>query len=66
MQKWNNPRLFYLHKFIKPVPVTCPECGTELTIDEEELYCNHCGLVCSSSIDYVAGFKIDLPYGVRL
>ena len=34
--------------------------------DEDEAYCTRCGLVTSASIRYVAGKKIDLPYGIRL
>ena len=64
-KKWNNPRLFYLKSFIKPLPQTCPECGNTLdtTIDEDETICSHCGLVTSASIEYVGLEKIDLPYG---
>lgn len=66
--KWKDPRLFFLKSFVKPRPSTCPECGAELTTteDEDEAYCTDCGLVTSASNCYVAGFKIDLPYGIRL
>lgn len=45
----------------------CPECGgnIEYTTDEDEYYCTKCGLVTQSSNEYVAGFRIDLPYGRR-
>lgn len=64
-KSWLNPRLFYLQSFIKPLPQYCPECEGELdtTIDEDETICIQCGLVCSSSIEYAAGIKIDLPHG---
>ena len=63
--KWKDPRLFFLKSFVKPHPSTCPECGAELTTteDEDETICTGCGLITSMSIEYVAGEKIDLPYG---
>jgi hypothetical protein len=64
-EKWDNPRLFYLHKFVKPLPTSCPECGCDLTTteDEDETICTGCGLITSMSIEYVGLQKIDLPYG---
>lgn len=59
-------RLNYLKTFIKPQRNICSECGNELTVDEDEIYCEDCGLIASSSIRYVAGHKIDLPQGLRL
>jgi ribosomal protein S27AE len=58
-------RLAYLKKNHKPLSSKCPECGNDLTPteDEDEIYCTHCGLITSMSIEYVAGMKIDLPYG---
>ena len=46
----------------------CPECKQSIITDNEnmEYYCSHCGLIVSTNIRYVAGFKIDLPYGLRL
>ena len=45
----------------------CPECKT-LTIKSSEdrsyEYCTKCGLITRASSDYVAGLKIDLPYGI--
>ena len=70
--KWLEPeqyqkleRLLYLKSFNKPLPSYCPECKNPLdtTIDEDETICSHCGLVTSMSIEYVAGFKIQLPHG---
>ena len=63
--RWINRRLFYLKSFVKPLPNICPECGNALTTtdDEDETICSSCGLITSMSIDYVAGQKIDLPYG---
>lgn len=68
-EEWITPRLFYLKSFVKPQRTTCPECHGEIeysTEDEDEAYCTRCGLVTSASIRYVAGNKIDLPYGIRL
>ena len=64
-KRWLNPRLFYLHTFVKPLPSTCPECGCDLTTteDEDETICTGCGLITSMSIEYVAGTRITLPYG---
>jgi hypothetical protein len=46
----------------------CVECfSTEFSIDEDyEIKCAKCGLVHAKSIPYVAGEKIDLPWGVLL
>lgn len=65
MDKWENPRIYFLRKFVKPLPNTCPECGAELstTIDEDETICTKCGLITSMSIEYVAGTRITLDYG---
>ena len=67
MNDWKkeDPRLLFLKSFIKPLPQFCPECDSELdhTIDEDETICSKCGLVTSTSIEYVAGQKIDLPHG---
>jgi len=65
MEKWNNPRLFYLNSITKPLPTTCPECHGDLTTndDRDETLCSSCGLIVSASIEYVAGIRIDLPYG---
>ena len=64
-KKWINPRLFYLHTFVKPLPTICPECGSDLTTteDEDETICTGCGLITSMSIEYVGLRKLDLPYG---
>lgn len=64
-EKKQEQRLLYLKSFIKLLPHYCPECGCELstTIDEDETICTNCGLITSMSIEYVAGQKIDLPYG---
>lgn len=62
-------RRFYISKCINHQSLKyCPECGGEVDIneDEDEAYCTICGLVTSASICYVAGIKIDLPYGIRL
>lgn len=70
-EKWENPRGYYLKSILNHESLKyCPECGHEIeyssTDDEDESYCTHCGLITSASIQYVAGIKIDLPYGLRL
>ena len=68
--RWLNPREFYINTFINHEPLNhCPECGGEIKYsseDEDEAYCTHCGLIVSASSRYVAGMRIDLPYGIRL
>jgi len=47
----------------------CPECGTftiALSLDKSYEYCTECGLITRASIDYVAGQRIDLPYGILI
>ena len=48
-------------------PTICPECQTRtIILDEEkcEEYCTHCGMVTRAASCYVAGEKIELPYGL--
>ena len=58
-------RLNYLKTFVEALPEYCPECNNILisSQDEDETYCNKCGLITSMSIEYVAGQKINLPHG---
>lgn len=70
LDKWLQPeeyrkqqRLLYLKTFMKPIPEYCPECGDSLIHDETETYCQHCGLLTSSNIEYVAGIHIIFDYG---
>ena len=70
-KKWLNPRKYYINSFLNHESLkNCPECGGEIEYsspdDEDEAYCINCGLITSASIQYVAGQKIDLPYGIRL
>ena len=69
-KKWLDPRRYYINSFLNHQSLQfCPECGAEIeyfTEDEDEAICTHCGLITSASICYVAGVKIDLPYGIRL
>ena len=47
----------------------CPECKTltiKLSEDKSYEYCTECGLITRASITYVAGQRIDLPYGILL
>lgn len=64
-----NPRTHYIKSFLNTQKLDkCPECGGKITYeneDEYEAYCTRCGLVTTASIEYVAGIKIDLPYGRR-
>ena len=67
-EKYHEYRLSYIKSFNKPLSHLCPECSGELTTseDEDEIICTKCGLVTSASISYVAGIKINLPYGINL
>ena len=69
-QKWLDPKKFNRQQCLNHKPLNkCPECHGQIeysTEDEDEAYCTECGLIVSASIAYVAGFKIDLPYGLRL
>ena len=71
--KWLYPeeaekdeRLRYIRKMQSSIPAQCPECGSELITDEDHIYCSRCGLITMASISYVAGQRIDLPYGILL
>jgi len=47
----------------------CPECKTltiKLSEDQSYEYCTHCGLITRASMEYVAGHRINLPYGILL
>jgi transcription initiation factor TFIIIB Brf1 subunit/transcription initiation factor TFIIB len=45
----------------------CPNCqGKKFVHEMFESYCLSCGLVLSSNIAYVGGFKIDYPWGLKL
>lgn len=48
-------------------PEVCPYCGTHtIILDEEkcEEYCTTCGVITRAASRYVAGNKVDLPYGL--
>ena len=48
-------------------PEVCPCCKTRtVTLDAEkcEEYCTTCGCITRASSRYVAGEKVDLPYGL--
>ena len=65
-KKWLDPRRYYINSFLNHQSLQfCPECYGELTTteDEDETICTSCGLITSMSIEYVAGQKINLPYG---
>lgn len=63
-------RRIYINKCLNHQSLKyCPECGGEIEYsseDEDEAICTTCGLITSASMRYVAGKKIDLPYGLRL
>ena len=65
MNPHTRNRIRFLRTFINPTPSTCPECEAELIMDDYETYCPDCGLVTSTSIDYVGGVRIQLPYGKK-
>ena len=69
-KKWLDPRGYYINSFLNHESLKyCPECGGEVEYsseDEDEAYCTECGLVTSGSYPYVAGFRINFPYGIRL
>ena len=72
--KWLEPynykqkqRLLEILKMQYHMPSSCPECEHELVYGEDcEVYCSHCGLVVCDSYSYVAGIKINYPFGLRL
>ena len=56
-KKWLDPRRYFINSFINHQPLNiCPECGAKVKYS----------LITSASSCYVAGVKIDLPYGIRL
>lgn len=45
----------------------CPECQSNIVQDEwGEQYCPNCGVVTRSHSRYVAGFKHELSYGLKI
>ncbi|WP_407375131.1 hypothetical protein [Methanobrevibacter sp.] len=47
----------------------CPECKTftiQLSQNRSYEYCTECGLITRASYSYVAGQKIELPYGLLI
>lgn len=44
----------------------CPECRSNIITDEfGEEYCETCGLITRTHIPYVAGQRINLPFGLK-
>ena len=64
--RMKNPRLHYILKLQAKTPTKCPECNTELIVDDEQIYCPQCGLVTQDSYNYAAGLKYHLPHGLKL
>lgn len=57
----------YYTIFPKQADLKCPECESRNIVhDDYESYCCDCGLVLSATINYVAGFKIKLDWGLIL
>lgn len=51
----------------KKVKIECPQCKSiDIRFDEDETTCGECNLVLATTYDYVAGFKIKLPWGLIL
>lgn len=47
----------------------CPDCQTlTIKLSEDKSYecCTNCGLITRASIAYVAGQRLDLPYGLLI
>ena len=61
-----DKRLIYISKLKAHTPSVCPQCQTELVIDDEQIYCPKCGLITQDSYDYHAGQHFHLPHGIRL
>ena len=59
-------RLLYIKSIQSHIPSYCPECHNHLVIDDEQIYCPHCGLITQDSNRFIAGFKFHLPHGLRL
>ena len=66
MSKPQEYRISYIKRMHAKIPEECPECTTQLVVDDETIYCPQCGLVTQTSIAYVAGHKFNLPHGLRL
>lgn len=65
---YSEPLKICNHCYSNNISLHCVECfSTEFIIDEDyEIKCKNCGLVHSNSYPYVAGEKIDLPWGLIL
>jgi Zn finger protein HypA/HybF involved in hydrogenase expression len=61
-----DKRIIYISKLMAHIPSQCPECSTELEVDDEQIYCPHCGLITQDSYDFHAGQHFHLPHGIRL
>lgn len=65
-QKRISPRMIYIKGIQSHIPSECPECSHDLVIDDEQIFCPHCGLVTQDSSEFVSGMKYHLPHGLRL
>ena len=61
-----DKRLIEIKRMMAHTPTTCPECGQDLIVDDEQIYCPKCGLITQDSTCYHAGQKFTLPHGIRL
>ena len=71
--KWLQPedwkqymRLLYIEKMLSHIPKKCPDCHHDLIVDEEQIYCPHCGLITQDSYNHLAGIPFKLPHGLKL
>ena len=70
--KWEDPELYnhiirlnFIHLMSNHEQIyICPECHKNIITDEwGEEYCSNCGLVTRTYYDYVAGLRLELPFG---
>lgn len=71
---WSDPylyehiiRLNYINQISNHQNIhQCPECENNIITNEwGEEYCETCGLVTRTNYNYVAGQKINLPFGLK-
>lgn len=66
-EEWQRQtRLDFIRSIQSHIPKRCPHCNSILIVDEEQIYCPHCGLVTQDSYPYQAGQHFKLPHGLKL